>query len=343
MALALAVGAPASAAGAAPRLAGGAAPRAAGSVVKRSCAGLVKGIGIRLVDVPRDRIGDPRAAAYIIDHLKPGSTIRRRIELMNGTRTPAPLQLYPAASTIGGRLFKFGDGHAANELTGWTSVAPGKVVVGTCRRLTATVTIAVPSGATSGERYATVWAELPASGRPGKSVVQITRIGIRIYLSVGPGPEPASSFVVNSLTPRRDKSGSVTVTALSRNTGGRAVDLSGDLRLDHGPNGSVTRHFQVRQAITLRPGEPGSLSFALGKQVAAGRWNATVELHSGRLTRRATGRIDIPDRPSRGTAVQLRMATPGIGMAVVSGAGALVALLLVLFMIRRARLPRRAA
>jgi hypothetical protein len=321
MVFALAVGAPASAAGAAPR----------------SCPGLVRGVGFRLVDIPNGRIGDPRATAYIIDHLKPGSTIRRRIELINGTRVPARVQLYPAAATIAGGMFRFGAGRATNELTAWTSVAPGQVVVGACRRAAATVAVAVPSGARTGERYATVWAELPASGKRGTSLLQVTRIGIRAYLSVGPGPEPASNFVIRSLSTRRDRPGRVTIAALARNTGGRAVDLSGDLRLDHGPDGGVTPRFEAQSALTLAPGESGSLSFPLGKRVAAGRWTATVELRSGRLTRRAVGRIDIPTKPSKGTAVQVDMATPGIGMAVVSGAGALAALLLVLFTIRRAR------
>ena len=57
-------------------------------------------LGIRLVDVPVSSAGDPRARLYIVDHLSPGTVIKRRIEVSNTTRTPLSVALYSAAASI---------------------------------------------------------------------------------------------------------------------------------------------------------------------------------------------------------------------------------------------------
>ena len=44
-------------------------------------------VGIRIIDVPTGRSEDPRARQYIVDHLAPGTTITRRVEVTNGTGT----------------------------------------------------------------------------------------------------------------------------------------------------------------------------------------------------------------------------------------------------------------
>ena len=60
-------------------------------------------------------------------------------------------------------------------------------------RATATVTLAVPGDASPGERYGVVWAETRAADAAG-GVTQINRVGIRLYVSVGPGGSPAADF-----------------------------------------------------------------------------------------------------------------------------------------------------
>jgi hypothetical protein len=48
------------------------------------------------------------------------------------------------------------------------------------------VTIRVPRDAAPGERYGVVWAETRAGPDSGDGITQVNRVGIRLYLSVGP-------------------------------------------------------------------------------------------------------------------------------------------------------------
>ena len=191
-------------------------------------------VGFRLVDAPTDRAQDPRAHIYIVDHLAPGTTIHRRVEVSNGTTQAVHVRLYSGDATLEQGEFKAPGGPGGNELAGWTSVSVPAVDVAPQSAVQATVTIAVPSSASTGERYGVVWAELPPSqGNGGVSLVNLA--GVRIYLSVGPGGEPPSSFIIQSLVVRRDEKGQPVVDAQVRNTGGRALDLDGQASLSGGP------------------------------------------------------------------------------------------------------------
>ncbi|MDT7786140.1 MAG: hypothetical protein QOF58_4559, partial [Pseudonocardiales bacterium] len=101
-------------------------------------------IGSRLVDAPIAARDDPRARVYIVDHLKPGTTIKRRIEVSNTTRATTQLTLYAAAATIAKGSFLGAAAHTPNDLTSWTTVTPARPEVPAGGKLTATVTIAVP-------------------------------------------------------------------------------------------------------------------------------------------------------------------------------------------------------
>src|SRR5690242_8321092 len=67
-------------------------------------------LGIRLVDIPTDRANDPRAHAYVIDHLAPGTTIERSVEVSNTTAAPMRVELYSAAASIMGGKFVGAEG-----------------------------------------------------------------------------------------------------------------------------------------------------------------------------------------------------------------------------------------
>src|SRR5688572_16002790 len=62
-------------------------------------------IGVRLVDTGSAPSADPRARLYIVDHLAPGATVQRQIEVSNGTDATAHVLLYSAAATISGGSF----------------------------------------------------------------------------------------------------------------------------------------------------------------------------------------------------------------------------------------------
>ena len=88
-------------------------------------------IGVRLLEAPVARADDPRAREFIVDHISQGTTINRRMEVVNNTNETQTLQLYPGAAKIGDGQFTALDGHANNDLTSWTTVAPGAVTLAT--------------------------------------------------------------------------------------------------------------------------------------------------------------------------------------------------------------------
>ena len=57
-------------------------------------------MGIRLLDAPTDRADDPRAKLYIVDHVPPGTTIQRRIQVDNATDEDQLIKLYPGAARL---------------------------------------------------------------------------------------------------------------------------------------------------------------------------------------------------------------------------------------------------
>jgi hypothetical protein len=73
---------------------------AASAPVRRSASTDPGGIGVRLVDIPAGLADDPRARQYIIDDLKPGTTVERRIEAANSSASALHVDLYPGAASI---------------------------------------------------------------------------------------------------------------------------------------------------------------------------------------------------------------------------------------------------
>jgi hypothetical protein len=156
------------------------------------------------------------------------------------------------------------------------------------------VTIAVPGDASEGERYGVIWAETESTG--DGQVQQVSRVGIRVYLSVGPGGEPASDFRIESLQARRLDDGSVRVVASVENTGGRALDLEGSLRLKEGPGGLSAGPFDTAESTTLEPGGVGEVVVDLAADLPAGPWRAVMTLRSGQLERSAQATLTFPDQ-----------------------------------------------
>lgn len=252
-------------------------------------------IGLRLVDVPSEASADPRAQLYIVDHLAPGAKIVRRIEISNGTTKTTHVGLYPAAAEIVGGLFVGAMGDTPNELSAWTTVGPAVVDLATNARSIATVTIAVPSDASPGERYGVVWAEVRAGATDGTGITNVSRVGIRLYISVGPGGAPAADFAIESLTAQRSADGVPSITATVRNTGGRALDMSGDLQLEAGPGGLRAGPFPASLGTTLAIGTAEPVRIVLDKALPAGSWEATITLRSGTIERTAHAAIVVPD------------------------------------------------
>lgn len=252
------------------------------------------GLGIRLLQAPADRAGDPRAQVYVIDHLAPGQTIQRRIEVSNGTGTSRRIRLYPVTAEIDDeRGFHLADDESSGAIVEWVRISPGALELADGETGTASVTIAVPADASPGERYGAVLAELP--GSPGGGLAVTARVGIRLYLSIGPGGEPATDFVIEELTAARDTDGLPLVRARVRNTGGRAIDLAGELSLSEGPGGVRAGPFPAELGTTIAPGDHAPMTVVLGADLPAGPWTARIVARSGAVERAAEATISFPE------------------------------------------------
>jgi hypothetical protein len=276
-----------------------------GRVVRKTGAG---GIGLRLVDVPANTRVDPRAQIYVVDHLAAGTVITRRIQVSNTTASTVHVNLYAAAAAIANGTFQGAAGRIPNDVSTWTSVVPGVADVPADGRATALVSLTVPRDAAPGERYGVVWAEARSVPQVGGGITQISRVGIRLYISIGAGRPPASNFAIKSLTAERAPDGRPNIVATVQNTGGRALDMSGTLRLSAGPAGLSAGPFPATLGTTLGVGDSAPVTIALDKRIPAGPWDAAITLRSGLLERSARATITFPAsgsaRPAKTTSIR---------------------------------------
>jgi hypothetical protein len=157
-------------------------------------------------------------------------------------------------------------------------------------------------------------------------VVQVSKVGIRLYVSVGPGGAPAADFTIDSLTAARTADGEPTILATVHNTGGRALDMNGTLQLLGGPGGLSAGPFPASLGTTLAIGARESVAVALDKQVPAGPWDARITLRSGLLERSAAATITFPDT---GTSAPVKTTTADPGMLYPVIAGLIILLVIV--------------
>ncbi|MFT5267898.1 MAG: hypothetical protein ACI88C_001324 [Acidimicrobiales bacterium] len=250
-------------------------------------------IGLRLLDQPADSTQNPRAQIYIVDHLAPGAEIQRRIEVST-TNASAQVHLYAAAATITNGTFHGEPGKTPNDLSTWTSVTAADIDLMADQAATATVTITVPSNAAPGERYGVVWAEVRAPAISGGGVTQISRVGIRLYLSIGPGGPPAADFSIASLTAGRSLDGIPTVIASVTNTGGRALDITGALDL-RSPSGDLhAGPYPADLGATLAIGATEPVTITTRADLPPGPWEAQITLRSGLVERSAVAELTFP-------------------------------------------------
>jgi hypothetical protein len=249
--------------------------------------------GIRLVDVPVVEANNPRAFRYIIDHLHPGTTIHRRVQIANLSASAARITVYPDAALIRGGYFIGDVGATPSELTTWITVSRPSVSLAPNARAMVTVTIRVPRTASPGNLYGVIWAQEAGPGKTGNgiNVIEVNRVGIRIYLSVGPGGPPPVNFDITSITGTRSARGQPLVLAQVHNTGGQAIDATGYLKLTDGPGGLSAGPYR-ETGVTLAPGQSESIKVLLDKRLPSGPWRALIDLTSGITQRSAEATID---------------------------------------------------
>jgi len=278
-------------------------------------------VGIRLVDVPEDALNDPRALQYIVDHLNPGMTIERRIEVSNSTSAPLTVQVYAGAADITAGGFVGQAAGSQNDLSSWTSLAEGQVTIPAGGKVLDTVTVAIPSDAAPGEQYGAVWVETAATN--SGPIAAINRVGIRMYVSIGGDNPPPTSFVVDTLTASRSADGNAVVSAQLHNTGGRAIDASGSLTLTSTTGSINAGPYDATLGTTIAPGDTEPVTIEITDDVAAGPWLARIEVTSGTLTEVFEAEVTFPDS-GVGEAVPVDNEGMPIWLLVLSGSLVLV-------------------
>ncbi|MFI6507806.1 hypothetical protein ACIBCT_09390 [Streptosporangium sp. NPDC050855] len=190
--------------------------------------------------------------------------------------------------------FQLHPGRARNELTGWTSLNRDSLDLPPGGSGTARVKIAVPESASRGERYGVIWAQVATRRDPDRPVRIVNRVGVRVYLDIGRGGEPPSDFRIETLTPMRAPDGAPQLAALVRNTGGRALDMSGTLWLSEGPGGLQAGPFPADRGVTLTPGSAAPVTVTLDRRVPDGPWKGKLTLMSGMVKKTVTATFTFP-------------------------------------------------
>ncbi len=300
------------------------------------------GLGLRLLDIPNYQQGDTRAASAVVDATLPGTTVVRHIRVANRTGQVEPVDLYVGPAKIeqpqGFMDQPRGD---QNELSSWSSLDKTKMTMADNEEQVVTLTINVPKDATEGERYAVFWAEMQSqNSNDAMGVKLVNRIGIRIYLTVGPGNGPTPKFQIDSLTPRKNDRGTHEVVVKVSNTGERAVDLHADLALSDGPGGLKMDERTSPGTTTLGIGQSGELIVDIGVALPAGKWHAKVKVRSGPISETKEADLVFPESGT-GETVKIDNSTPStipwpllIGAAT-SGAALVAIIALVLVLLRR--------
>jgi hypothetical protein len=268
----------------------------AASAVAATPAKTVGGIGVRLVTAPGNSHVGPLARSYIVERVAPGTSLRRRIVISNTTRSTVVVSVYPAAASLHRGAIVFGAGHSPNELTGWTSVSRDVLRLAPGTATYETVTIHVPRNASAGERYGVIWAAVSSPAPAGGGVTVVNRVGVRMYLSIGPGGAPPSNFAVGRLTAERSATGQPVVVGTVRNSGKRTLDIRGSLTLSGGPGGLRAGPFPVTLGAALGPGASEPATVRLDGRLPRGPWRAQLRLTSGPLQRTTAAMITFPRR-----------------------------------------------
>ncbi|GLZ58562.1 MULTISPECIES: COG1361 family protein [Micromonospora] len=249
-------------------------------------------ISIRMLDIPASRVQDPRARVYIVDHLKPGATINRRVEVQNTSTETQKIEFYAGAASVENNAFTVPEGRTGNELSGWIRLRTAAMRLDPGERRPVQVEITVPEKASKGERYAAIWAQVTSAADVAGNVTQIHRVGIRVYLDVGPGGEPPTDFRIEGLAAEPGTGEFPVVTAKVTNTGERALDMTGTLSLTR--TAVQAGPFKVTNGVTILPGQSGQVRIEVNQTLPAGTWDVHATLASGTVQRTATGKIVLP-------------------------------------------------
>jgi hypothetical protein len=253
-------------------------------------------IGIRLVPTHGESASSPLADSYIVDRLSPGSSLVRIVEIDNDTNAVADVSMYVAGADVVHGNFRYSPGSTVNELSSWSSLRTDSVRLAPHSESFDTVTIKVPSAASRGEQNAVVWASVSAPPPSGRGITLVSRVGVRMYVAIGPGGAPPSTFTLGTLTAARTTSGKLQLDARIDNTGKSTLYLSGRLTLSHGPEGIHAGPFLVKAGTLLAPGRSELATVQLDSRFPQGPWRVDLTVKSGFLQHSTIATMTFPHR-----------------------------------------------
>jgi len=271
------------------------------SAVKPSTKVGADSIGIRLLGVP-GASPDSLGRLYVVDQMAPGTSVTRTVEIYNTTPAAAEISVYAAGASIVRGNFAFAPADVQDELSNWTSASSKVVRLAPGTEAPDTLTINVPSSASAGERYAVLWAQVSALPATTGGVQLVNRVGVRMYVSIGPGGAARSNFEIVGLTAERSASGARVVVATVRNTGQATLDVTGDLTLSKGPDGLRAGPFAAELDGVLAPHSSEPVTARVDAALPRGPWRAHIALSSGFIHRSAVATITFPARAGPGKA-----------------------------------------
>jgi hypothetical protein len=242
--------------------------------------------GVRLVQAPISERHNPRAQGEIVDSLHPGAVRHWVVGVSNLGTAPVRLRIYAAAAVIRrGQFLPANRQYAQNQLTTWVRVSHWIVFLKAHHSGTVKVTIKVPRHAPEGEQYGVVWAQGSnvMHGRHA-NVTLVNRVGIRIYLAVGPGGGPPTGFALGAVSGTIARNGAKVASVKVHNTGGLAVSLTGTLTLTSKSDGLRAGPFAATPTV-IAPGQSFPVTVLLPAKVPTGPWQAVVSLKSGVFSR----------------------------------------------------------
>jgi hypothetical protein len=245
------------------------------------------GIGVRLIADASSSSVEPFTLSYIVERIAPGGRVLRHVEISNTTTAAAEILVFPAAASYVKGKFSFAAGRTKDSLSIWTTVSRSVLRLAPGATALEAVTIRVPKRASSGERYAVVWAEVSAPSPTQSGVRLVNRVGVRMYVSVGKGGSPPARFTVGSLRASRSTNGDPLVVAKVSNVGQPAIDVTGALTLSGGPGGLAAGPFPVMLGTLLAPSHSSIERVQLSDQIPRGPWRAELTL-SGDGTRESS-------------------------------------------------------
>jgi len=251
-------------------------------------------VGIQLIGVHGAPSSDPLSHSYIVSRLAPGAVLVRTVQVDNNSKVSIDVSVYAAGASVAGGIFKFANGNDTNDLASWTSLGQSTLHLAPSTKVFDTVTTKVPLDAVSGEHYAVVWAAVSSVPLGKGGLTLVSRVGVRMYIAVGPGGATPPNFGLGILQATRDLHGDSILVTHVHNSGTRTLNLSGVVKLSKGPNGLHAGPFRATLGVLLSPGATESVAVDLAPNFPRGPWTADLQVSSGTTSHSTSRTITFP-------------------------------------------------